>query len=437
MLEKVPYRYLQAMRSYRASPSGLKALQVRRFRRLLLNAYRTVPFYHELYKKEGIDIEGIRSVEDLRRLPLLSKRDLVAGGVSLLRPNSRPALQKSSTGTTGNAVWITWSSEFVGIRVALMLRMLTLMGVRPWTRLVTVWPPRSFWGRSISDRGVRRPSTVIDEMKFGSSLPKFIPTFKAIETGDRDELQDALSMGALHPRYIICAPTRLWRFGRILEREGKCFEVSGVSCANEVVSSTRIRQIERLFRTRVFRAYGSAEFGGMGAECSAHNGIHLNEDFLLFEFLKDGDPVGPGEEAELIVTSLSNLDMPLIRYRLGDRARLGDYDRCECGSSLRRISALLGRGDAGLMTARGDRISQLAVAEFLETRFGLGEYQLIQRSLNDLSIKLGEGEDRDPEGLRRLEEGLSELVGTQLGLAVDELTTKDTWAKFQPVISSI
>jgi len=380
-------------------------------------------------------VEAILAEEDLRRLPSLSRADLVSQGESLMARNARPALRKSSTGTTGEPVWIAWSREFFGVRMALMLRMATLMGVRPWTRLVTVWPPRSTWGRLVSRAGARRPSTVSDEMSFGSRLPRIVPTFKALETGKKGDLQDALALRALNPDYVICTPTRLWRFGRLLEGEGKCFRVAGVSCGNEVVTSTCVRELERLYQTRVFRAYGSAEFGGMGAECAAHIGTHLNEDFLLFEVLKDGEPVGPGEEGDVVVTSLMNLDMPLIRYRLGDRVRLTDTDTCACGSNLRRVSAVLGREDRGLMTAGGYRLSQLSVAEFLETRFGLLDYQLIQRSLGELAIKLGPGGPRDSATLAMLKVGLEELVGSQVRLAVEEWTREDAWAKFQPVVS--
>jgi phenylacetate-coenzyme A ligase PaaK-like adenylate-forming protein len=143
MLPAVLRNLQQAIKTYRLPARDLRELKRRKLSRSLRWAYEYVPLYHSRFKGVGLTPVDVGDVKDLRRLPTLSKSDLVdnyragitAGGL-------RPDVTWSTTGTSGKPVRIEWSRAMQDVRQALALRRLLVAGVRPWHRIVTIWPPR-------------------------------------------------------------------------------------------------------------------------------------------------------------------------------------------------------------------------------------------------------------------------------------------------------
>src|SRR5690554_3954920 len=107
-------------------------------------------------------------------------------------------------------------------------------------------------------------------------------------------------------------------------------------------------QIERLFGVKAYNSYGLSEMcgPGVGFECPYQDGIHLWEDYYYVEVIdpETGEPLPPGEEGELVLTSLQKEAMPLLRYRTGDLTRIIP-GKCRCGRNHVRIDRIKGRAD--------------------------------------------------------------------------------------------
>src|SRR5690606_21936692 len=114
--------------------------------------------------------------------------------------------------------------------------------------------------------------------------------------------------------------------------------------------------IERVFEAPVFETYGSREFMLIGAECEHHDGLHVTAENLIVEVIDDdGNPVPEGTEGDVAITDLTNLGMPFIRYRNGDRAVAAEGD-CACGRTLPRLARVAGRRLDVLTTPDGRQL---------------------------------------------------------------------------------
>jgi phenylacetate-CoA ligase len=186
------------------------------------------------------------------------------------------------------------------------------------------------------------------------------------------------------------------------------------------------REIERGLGLEAFDIYGLTELGGPGVavECHRHEGLHVFEDHFYAETVdpETGEPVGPGGEGELVLTSLTREASPVLRYRTRDRTVLLD-EPCACGSPFRRILKLRGRTD-DMIHVRGENVFPSQVESILLGVEGLtGNYQLVvdrqARQLDTLEVLVEAAADGDREALERAaREAVRETMGLTCAVTV-------------------
>ncbi len=144
--------------------------------------------------------------------------------------------------------------------------------------------------------------------------------------------------------------------------------VKSVLLSTDFAAKSLVREVERIWKCRVFDHYGMTEMGlGGGVECTAHAGYHLREADLYFEIIDPdtGKPVPDGHEGEIVFSTLTRRGMPLIRYRTGDFSRFLP-ELCSCGSVLKRLDKIGCHEESGLWLPTGDKVH---LAEFDEALF--------------------------------------------------------------------
>ena len=138
------------------------------------------------------------------------------------------------------------------------------------------------------------------------------------------------------------------------ELDGTLDGLAAVITAAETLTPPERTVIAEAFGAPVFDRYATREVGTIAHECEAHDGLHLVMENNIVEIVgPDGEPRRePGEEGEILITSLRNLATPLVRYRLNDVARLG-RDGCSCGRQSVRLNSVLGRTSDLIVSPRG------------------------------------------------------------------------------------
>jgi len=145
-----------------------------------------------------------------------------------------------------------------------------------------------------------------------------------------------------------------------LQRHGRLkISPKGIMSSAQTLPDGSRRVIEEAFGCRVFDKYGSREFSGIAYECEAHEGHHVVGEGYIVEILKDGRPAAPGEVGEVVITDLTNLAMPFIRYANGDLAVPAEPGVCPCGRAHPRLASIEGRVTETLTDGSGARVNGL------------------------------------------------------------------------------
>lgn len=425
------------MRTYKLPRAGLVDLQMKRLRRTLELAHGNVPFWHDALDRAAMRPHEFRKMEDLRKLPILSKSEAIENSASILSRRAPAKYLLAGSGTTGSTLIAAEDSPARDTNWALFLRQLVKFGMLPWDRLVTVWNPERYWRRGVAGKKKGKPITPLFEMGRWASLWRLSTRISPLQTTEGDPAADLRNLLALKPDLVMDRASHLLRMSEQITPSAAPSGIKAINCVSEAFTDVAARSIEGAFGTKVLHSLGSTDVGTVGGECTFQRGMHLYEDWVIYEVLRDGEPVGPSEVGELVATVLRNDAMPLVRYATGDIVELADGERCECGSSFTRVRKMLGRQEDWLQTADGSLLPPFDVAEEVEARLGMREYQIVQRGIGDFLVKT-----RDPDGDERalsepLGTLLSELVGAEVALSFVEQPPEDLWLKSRPVTSQV
>lgn len=428
--------YMGSVKNFKLPRSELERLQVRRLRAVLGQAGSRVPAYREAFRKAGFDPAELKSVEDIRRLPTFSKADMLRiqrGIRTAAMP--RGTRYATSSGTTGKRVTMASGAKRAAVRGAVRLRLMMLNGIRPWSRIATLWAPQRFWRSEVLSDGRSRPHTLLQDRPvwlFGKLLPNILP----VVVDPTNPARDGRALKKFGPDFIYGRPSYLRRIARALGPE-LGVEPEAIAATGEVVTETGMRELRSAYKTRITRIYGSADVGGIAADCRFETGMHAWEDFMVYEVLKDGEQVSPGEVGELVLTFLFEDPVPRIRYRTGDYVKMAEDGPCACGSRTRRIASIEGREDDCLIGEDGERRLATEVADYFESALGMRDFRLVQRGTADFSLSLLPADAKAFAGAGKVSEYLEGLVGSKVDLEIEEMNPRDLWDKTRPVICAL
>lgn len=405
----LPRMAWRARRHRRAARQDLVAFQEARLRRLVAHAYENVPYYRALFDRHGLDPRHIRTVADLGRIPVTSKRDLqearptdvVARGLDAGR-----LLVHMTSGSSGEPVTIrrAWLEERHA--TAFRLRAFHDFGVRPWDRWVNISVVRSHdprdWDllqRVIRALGLYR-KTALDCRR---PIPELVAR-----------------LDALRPDVITGFPGVLARIGHAIARERpRALRPRLVITGGEVLTPLLRRQIAESFQASVRELYATHELGVVAWQCRQGTILHVADDSVIVEVLKDGRPVKPGEAGEVVVTRLFAFAMPFIRYRLGDVVTRGDIT-CPCGAPFSTIRTVQGRMLDYFPLAGGRLLHPYELLSIVLEAAGrwIGQYQLTQERPDRVVFRVAPLSTPSPAEVAALEQAARACLGPGIDFQV-------------------
>lgn len=383
----------------------LQALQLQKLKALLGNAKMNVPYYTEILA--DVDSTSIQSVADLRRVPVLTK-DLLKENFSRMTSTQRyQVIKKTTGGSTGNPVTVYKSADSSASAYAAYWR------GYGWAGVGIGYKQARFWGVPNDERG-RRQASLTDWITNRYRCSAF-----AFNEEDLHRYYEDLNR--FKPHYFYGYVSMLEAFARFLLRnhlELK-FRLNSVISTSEVLTDIHRELFEHAFHCRVFNEYGCGEVGTIAHECE-HGGLHLSAENLIVEILRDGSPVRPGEQGEIVVTELNNLAMPLIRYNLRDAGVLATTN-CSCGRGLPLVDKVVGRAYDVVYNRAGQAFHGeyfMYIFEELQRQdVAISAFQVIQLDQDRFLVKVVMGE----QNRAKLEQYVTDRVRATYGDYVNML----------------
>jgi phenylacetate-CoA ligase len=195
------------------------------------------------------------------------------------------------------------------------------------------------------------------------------------------------NLKTLKPDVIATYPSMLLLLSNEIEKS-KIVDINPrlILTFGETLTDHYRRRIRKIFDCDVFGLYASEEFARLAFECNKHSGYHVISDAAIIECVNSNQNVTEGEAGEIVVTSLFNYTMPLIRYRLGDIATF-TTEMCTCGRGLPLIKNIEGRNDDFLTLPSGRKISPRMI-NVIENIPGVSMYRTIQITKNKFLVNL-------------------------------------------------
>lgn len=338
------------------SKEELVEYQVKKISETIKMAKETSAFYREKYK----DLSLPETMEEFEKYPFMDGEDLIRNGAKMLCVSQRDierVVTLSTSGTTKKPKRIYFTRQDQELTVdffAYGMEEVTAKGER--VAICLPWKSEGCVGDLLM-RGLERRG------------------IQGVGIGLIEDLQSAAEcMVSNHTQAAVAIPTQMLALMEYAKRQNMTLPLERVLTSTDLLSDSVRKRLEA-FGLEVFDHLGMTECGlGVALECKAHQGMHIRENDLYLEVVDlEGKPVPDGRFGELVMTTLTRDGMPLIRYRMGDRARILAGD-CSCGSVLRRVEVT---GRMGEKTFRGWGIRQWD--EFLFSFSEILDYKLVQK----------------------------------------------------------
>ena len=393
-----------------ASRDEIESLQSRLLVKQVQHVWNDVPYYRRKMEDKGVTPDDIKGIEDLHKLPFVSKADLRESyPYGLLGKPLKDCVRIHSTsGTTGKRVMAFYTQHDLDLWSDCTARAIVAAGGTDEDVCQVSYGYGLFTGGAGLDGGSHKVGCL------------------TIPTSSGNTQRQIMFIKDLNATILCCTPS----YAAYLAESMKEMDMgpddiplkAGIFGA-EAWSESMRRDIEKTMGIKAYDIYGLTELSGPGVsfECSAQTGMHINEDHFIAEIIDPdtGEVLPAGSEGELVFTSLDKEAFPLLRYRTRDICTLS-YEKCSCGRTFVKMSKPRGRSD-DMLIIRGVNVFPSQIESVLLNKGYPANYQIIvgrENSTDTLDVhvemtpemftdNLGEIEERQ----KALVDGLKSMLG--------------------------
>lgn len=315
--------------------SSMRALQLERLKEMVKYAYDNVPFYKKKYDEAGVKPSDIQTLEDINKLPFVTKADLRENypyGL-LAVPVSELARIHASSGTSGKPTVVAYTKEDMEDWTDCVARLVVAAGGRSDDIVQICFGYGLFTGALGLHQGWERIGAAV------------IPA----STGNSE--RQIMLMKDLGATALVATPSYALHLAEVMEKTGvkpEDLKLRVGMFGSEASSEEMHRELAEKLHLFPTDNYGLSELIGPGVsgECEYKCGMHINEDYFYPEIVDPVtlEPTDGSDYGELVLTSLTKKSMPMIRYRTKDITKI-DYTPCKCGRTTARMAKLKGRTD--------------------------------------------------------------------------------------------
>lgn len=340
------------------SPEEIEEYQNGRLREALRYLADNSPFYQKVFKDNNINIDDIRTIDDLVKIPFTEKKDLQLHNADFLCvPPEKIIDYITTSGTLGDPVTFGCTDKDLERLAFNEMKSFSCAGVKPGNivQLMTTLDKRFMAGLAYF-LGIRKLGASV--IRVGNGMP---------------ELQwDTIRR--LKPDTIMCVPSFILRLIEYAEQNGIDYRNSSIKRIIGIGEGLREQdfslnllgnRIKEKWDVDLFATYSSTEMGATFSECPYGCGGHVHPELIIVEIIGDNNlPVKDGEVGEVVVTTLGVEGMPLLRFRTGDMS-CKITEQCKCGRNSYRLTPLVGRKN-NMIKLKGTTIYPPAINDVLD-----------------------------------------------------------------------
>lgn len=368
--------------------------QLRQLKSMISFAYKCIPYYNRLFKKLNLMPEDIKKIEDLEKLPILTK-DIIMNNWEDFTPINLRKMKfyhYTTSGSTGTPFKYRLSKFDRFLSGAMCYRGWSYGGYELGDKMVFL---------AGSSLGVGIKSNVITKAN------EFVRNTKMLSSYDMDQnnmKKYVSTINSLEPNFINGYASSVYFLANyIKDNDLKIHPPSAIFVTAEKLFPIMRETIQEAFGCEVFDGYGLNDGGVSAYECEEHNGLHINTERSLMEIVDDdGIQVIEGE-GRILATSLYNYAMPFIRYDTGDTGYITD-DYCNCGRNYKLLKEVMGRQQEILKTPEGKYVHGGFFSHLFWEIEGVKEFQIIQKKLDNIIINIVIEESFDEKQLNLIKE---------------------------------
>ncbi len=381
----------------------IKALQSERLVKQVKHVWDNVPYYRKKMEEKGVTPDDIKGIEDLYKLPFLTKDDLRdAYPYGLLGNPLKDCVRiQSTSGTTGRRVVAFYTQHDIDLWEDCCARAITAVGGTDEDVVQVAYGYGLFTGGPGLNGGSHKVGCLTVPMSSGNT--------------DR-QLQ---FMTDLESTILCCTPSYAAYLGETIEEKGLKNQIklkAGIFGAEAWTEEMR-HDIQEKLGIKAYDIYGLTETSGPGVafECEEQTGMHINEDHFIAEIInpETGEVLPEGEKGELVFTSISKEAFPLLRYRTKDLCILS-RKQCSCGRTHIKMRKPMGRSD-DMLIIRGVNVFPSQIETVLLNEGMTPNYQIIVDRINNndtFDINVEMSQEMFSDSLSKISEKEKQLVSS-------------------------
>jgi len=393
-------RRLQEMESW--SREQVDSFRLRQLQRLVRHAYDNVPFYRKLWDEAGVGPDQIDSLEDLSRFPRTTKEQLRAAG-DLVLDQTRPKSSFIQGRTSGST-----AEPFVYYETKTHYKWFVASGLHGWTW--GGWELGDPWLR-LQLRGKLSLRKRLEDWAFNC-------LYMPLDQLDEEFLTRFLERAVRFKPVLIRGYTAgAYLFARfLLERADSRLRPKLVACTGHTLEPHYRETIEKAFACRVLDYYGGE---GMCVAAQCEEGLYHVYPTVHLELEPSGSPLPEGRPGRILLTGLTNLAMPMIRYDIGDIG-IGADGSCSCGRNWGALKRILGRETDIVVTRSGRNILCHHFNHVFRDIDGVEQFQIRQKRPEGIRVLLQTSARYDPQRDEpRIVREIHELAGQGFQVEVE------------------
>jgi len=358
------------------SREEIMAYQEEKLRETVKYVFEKSPFYHRLFHENGLTADDIMTIDDLRKLPVTTKKDLQLHNMEFLCvPKSEIVDYVTTSGTLGDPVIFAETRNDLDRLGHCEAQSFALMNTRPGDKLQLICTldrrfmagMACFLGGGKSSMGVIRTGNGIPELQWDTIL-KMEPDVCSCVPSFLIKMMDYAQKNGID--YHNCSLKKALCLGESIRNNDFSFNALG-------------QQIhDRWPELQLFSNYASTEMQSSFNECEKGCGTHHKPELTIVEFLdENNERVADDQSGEVTITTLGVTGMPLLRFKTGDMC-YHTYEKCSCGRNSMRLSPIIGR-KGQMVKYKGTTLYPSALYDVLDNIPGVQNY-IVQAYTNEI-----------------------------------------------------